>query len=247
MALRRFVARRGQVKRIYSDNGTNLRGGERELRVAISQWNQEQINNVLLQKEIEWYFSPPSASHFGGTWERCIRTIRKILNAISNEQQLDDESFQTLLIEVEAIINGRPLTKSSESPNDEEPLTPNHLLLLDKEPSLPPGMFDKNDLYVRRRWRQVQYLTDLFWKRWTREYLHLLQQRTKWMQPQRNIRVDDVVLLVDESSPRNVWPIGRILQVIPDAQGLVRRVTVKTSRGVFERPIHKLCLMEASD
>ena len=245
LALRRFIARRGQVKRIYSDNGTNLTGGERELREAISRWNNEQINDALLQKEIEWHFSPPLASHYGGTWERCIRTIRKILNAISSEQHLDDESFQTLMIEVESIINGRPLTKSSEDPKDEEPLTPNHLLLLNREPSLPPGIFDRNDLYTRRRWKQVQYLSDLFWKRWTREYLPLLQQRTKWMQPQRNISVDDVVLLLDESSPRNVWPIGRVIEVIPDSQGLVRRATIKTAKGIFHRPIHKLCLLEA--
>ena len=245
LALRRFIARRGQVKRIYSDNGTNLTGGERELREAISRWNNEQINDALLQKEIEWHFSPPLASHYGGTWERCIRTIRKILNAISSEQHLDDESFQTLMIEVESIINGRPLTKSSEDPKDEEPLTPNHLLLLNREPSLPPGIFDRNDLYTRRRWKQVQYLSDLFWKRWTREYLPLLQQRTKWMQPQRNISVDDVVLLLDESTPRNVWPIGRVIEVIPDSQGLVRRATIKTAKGIFHRPIHKLCLLEA--
>ena len=84
-----------------------------------------------------------------------------------------------------------------------------------------------------------------FWKRWTRGYLPLLQQRTKWMQPQRNISVNDVVLLLDESSPCNVWPIGRVIQVIPDSQGLVRRATIKTTKGIFDRPIHKLCLLEA--
>jgi len=246
LALRRFIARRGQVKRIYSDNGTNLSGGERELREAIQQWNNEQIHEFLLQREIEWHFSPPTASHFGGTWERCIRTIRKVLNAVSKEQQLDDESFLTLVVEVESIINGRPLTKPSQDPNDEEPLTPNHLLLLDRQPSLPPGIFDANDLYARKRWKQVQYLADLFWKRWTKEYLHLLQQRTKWMLPKRNVNVDDVVLIVDETLPRNMWPLGRVLQVAPDGQGLVRRATIKTSKGIFERPIHKLCLMEAN-
>ena len=110
LALRRFIARRGQVKRMYSDNGTNLAGGERELRESIKLWNNEKIHQLLLQKEIEWHFSLPTASHFGGTWERCLRTIRKVLNAISSEQHLDDESFITLMTEVESIINGRPLT-----------------------------------------------------------------------------------------------------------------------------------------
>lgn len=77
-------------------------------------------------------------------------------------------------------MNGRPLTKVSGDPTDLEPLTPNHLLLLRGKPSLPPGLFGKGDLYSRKRWRQIQYLAELFWKRWIREYFPLLQERQKW-------------------------------------------------------------------
>ena len=245
LALRRFIARRGQVKEMYSDNGTNLVGGERELREAILRWNQVQIHELLLQKEIKWFFNPPAASHHGGSWERCIRTTRKILSALMKEQHLDDEGLITLMTEVEAIINGRPLTKASADPRDEQPLTPNHLLLLNQEPSLPPGIFDKYDIYSKRRWRQVQYMADLFWRRWTTEYLPLLQQRVKWNYPSRNLAKDDIVLVIDASSPRNSWLIGRIIQVYPDSKGLIRRVQVKTKTGTFERPITKLCLLEA--
>ena len=73
LALRRFIARRGQVREIYSDNGTNFTSGERELRDAISDWNQEKIHNSLLQKHIKWSFNPPYGSYFGDIWERCIR------------------------------------------------------------------------------------------------------------------------------------------------------------------------------
>lgn len=95
MALRRFIARRGQVQIMYSDNGTNLVGGSRELQEAISSWNQLQIHDFLLQKEIKWHFNPPSASHFGGAWERCIRTVRKVLDALMKEQVLTDECLKT--------------------------------------------------------------------------------------------------------------------------------------------------------
>ena len=73
LALRRFIARRGQVREIYSDNGTNFTSGERELRDAISDWNREKIHNSLLQKHIKCSFNPPYGSYFGGIWERCIR------------------------------------------------------------------------------------------------------------------------------------------------------------------------------
>ena len=244
LALRRFIARRGQVKEIRSDNGTNFTGAEKELRVMISSWNQATIHDTLLQKGIKWVFNPPAASHHGGVWERLIRSTRKILGALTKEQVLDDECLQTLLCEAESIINGRPLTKVSDDPNDLEPLTPNHLLLLRQNESLPPGLFEKNDTYSRRRWRQVQYLANVFWGRWKREYLPSLQERQKWFRPRRNFTVGDTVI-VDESTPRNVWPIGRITGVFPDRDGFVRRVRVKTKTSTLERPITKLCLPES--
>ena len=82
LALRRFIARRGQVREIYSDNGSNFAIGERELHDAMLEWNQEKIHDALLQKNINWSFSPPYGSHFGGIWERCIRTVWKILQAL---------------------------------------------------------------------------------------------------------------------------------------------------------------------
>ena len=247
LALRRFIARRGQVKEIRSDNGTNFVGGEKELRVMITSWNQAKIHDSLLQKGIKWFFNPPTASHHGGVWERLIRSTRKILAGLTKEQSLDDESLQTLMCEAESIINGRPLTKVSDDPKDLEPLTPNHLLLLRRDTPLPPGLFVKSDNLSRRRWRQVQYLTDIFWKRWKKEYLPLLQERQKWFRPRRNFAVGDTVIVADESTPRNVWPLGRIMEVFPDKQGYVRRVKIRTKSGMLERPITKLCPLESID
>ena len=156
LALGRFKARRGQVKEIRSDNGTNFTAGERELRRSIRVWNQERIHESLLQKDIKWTFNPPYGSHHGGVWERCIRTTQKILNALLKQQTLDDEALVTLMCAVESIINGRPITKVSEDAKDLEPLTPNHLLLLKSGSVLPPGTFSC------RRWRQVQYMADQF-------------------------------------------------------------------------------------
>lgn len=246
-SLRRFIARRGQVKEMRSDNGTNFVGGEKELCDAIGEWNQQKIHEFLLQKNIDWHFNPPTGSHHGGVWERCIRTIRKVLNALLKEQTLNDESLLTLMAEVEGVINSRPLTTVSADAKDLEPLTPNHLLQLKQGCSLPPGVFGEHDLYSRKRWRQVQYLADIFWKRWTREYLPLLQQRQKWNSTKRNVAVNDIVLLVDDTSPRNMWQIGRVSAVYPDNNGFVRRVRVVTRTSTLERPITKLCLLEEAD
>ena len=246
-ALRRFTARRGQVKELRSDNGTNFVGAQRELKEAIEGWNQEQIHNTLLQKGIRWNFHPPAGSHHGGVWERMIRSVRKVLNSTLNLQSLDEEGLQTVFCEAEAILNGRPITKASTDPDDLEALTPNHLLLLKAIPSLPPGIFQKTDLYSRRRWRQIQYMSDVFWKRWLREYLPQLQERQKWSQTRRNFTPGDIVMIVDDSAPRNSWPIAKVVETIADSKGLVRMLRLKTKFGFLNRPISKVCLLQETE
>ncbi|XP_065941388.1 uncharacterized protein [Magallana gigas] len=100
-ALRRFIARRGQGTKIRSDNGTNFVGAERELARSIQEWNQHQIQNSMLQKNVDWQFNPPAGSHHGGVWERIIRIIRKAMNSVLREQTLDDEGLNTLMCEIE--------------------------------------------------------------------------------------------------------------------------------------------------
>ena len=243
-ALQRFISRRGQPKEITSDNGTNFVGAERELREAIQGWNQTQIHESLHQSGIQWHFNPPAASHMGGVWERSIRTVRKVLRALMKEQILDDEGLATLLCMVEAIVNGRPLTAVSDDPKDLGTLTPNHLLLLRPGPVLPPGHFAKDDVYCRRRWRQIQYLANVFWRRWVKEYLPTLQCRQKWLLPRRNLTVGDIVLVVDEATSRNMWPIGRVVETFPGKDDLVRTARVETKTSLLTRPIDKLCLLE---
>ncbi|KAJ8367386.1 hypothetical protein AAFF_G00320130 [Aldrovandia affinis] len=145
-------------------------------------------------------------------------------------------------------MNDRPITSVSSDPNDLEALTPNHLLQIKGKPVMPPGLFWKEDLYCKRRWKQVQYIADLFWKRWIQEYLPLMQERNKWNNPKRNFSPGDLVIIVDDTAPRNSWLMGRILKTLPDAKGFVRSVQVKTKTNVLQRPISKLCLLiEATD
>ncbi|XP_046548997.1 uncharacterized protein LOC124258978 [Haliotis rubra] len=211
-ALRRFIARRGAVKEISCDNGTNFTSGAKELCHALDEIDQSEVHNYLLKLNIIWKFNPPSASHMGGVWERLIRSVRGVLNPLLQEysQRLDDELYRTLLCEVESILNSRPLTTMSSDPSDVEPLTPNHLLMVRSSAYIPPpGVFQASDVYARRRWRRVQYLAELFWSRWRKEYLLTLQKRQKWQAPKRNFKVNDIVLVKDDNLPRTITSPGR--------------------------------------
>ncbi len=244
-ALRRFESRRGKPEKIRSDNGTNFRGAFRELKEAIKSWNQTKIHDYLTHRDIQWQFNPPTASHMGGVWERQIRTVRKVLaGLLINEKGLNEDGLNTLFCEVEAIVNSRPITFVSGNVCDDEPLTPNHLLLLRSSVPLPPGKFEQRDIY-RRRWKHVQFLADNFWRRWVLEYLPNLQLRQKWLKEKPNLKDGDIVLIIDENMPRRMWPLGRVLKTFQGKDGLVRSVELTTRGTTLTRPVHKLCWLES--
>lgn len=202
----------------------------------------------------------PSASHMGGVWERQIRTVRNVLSSLLQDfgSQLDDEGLRTLFCEAMAIVNSRPLTISNlHDPFAPEPITPNHLLTMKSKVVLPPpGEFQTPDLYCRRRWRRIQYLANEFWTRWRKEYVQILQTRTKWSSTRRNIQIGDVVIVKDDNLPRNQWHLGRVIDTYASEDGLVRSVRLaigdsnldkKGKRNgqlsTLERPVHKLVLL----
>ncbi|XP_031549049.1 uncharacterized protein LOC116286634 [Actinia tenebrosa] len=193
-ALRRFIARRGKVRQIRSDQGTNFVGAKNELVAALDELDREPIKQFLSSQDcdiIDFNMNVPHASHMGGIWERQIRTTRSVHTSLLQDRgtQLDDESFRTLLTEAENIVNGRPLTvENLADPLSGEPLTPNQLLTLKTQVVLPPpGRFDTPDLYSKKRWRRVQYLANQFWLRWQKEYCSQLQRRQRWTDYKRNM------------------------------------------------------------
>ena len=238
--------REKEPSHMFSDNGSNFVAADKDLREGLKQLSQHKLSGHLLQQEIEWRFNPPAASHMGGIWERMIRSVRKVLTSIVKEQTMNDETLSTVMCEAEAVVNSRPITSVSDDHKDCGPLTPNHLLTLRGSTSLPAGSFELRDIY-RRRWRQAQYLADLFWKRWLHEYLPALQHRHRWPTTTRNFVPGDVVLLKDETTTRNMWPLGRVVATYPGDDGLVRSVRVKTASTTLHRPITKICLLEAVD
>lgn len=248
--LRCFIAIRGAVRQIRSDQGSNFIGGKNEFERNL---NTESIMSFLAKKQCDFVMNAPCSSHTGGVWERQIKTVRNILNSVVLlcPGRLDDSSLRTLFYEVMSIVNCRPLSVSEiDDPNALEPLTPNHILTAKSDiPRPPPGEFIREDLFLRKRWRRVQYLLEQFWARWKREYIAQISLRQKWHTPRRNIRSGDIVLVKDIDLPRNQWPLAKVVEANTDDDGLVRRVKVQlgnsgsASSSVLERNVHKLVLL----
>ena len=263
-ALRCFIALRGPVRQIRSDQGSNFMGAQNVLRNALQEMKEEKLRNFFAEQQCDFVTNPPASSHMGGVWERQIRTIRNVLSAIlnQNKSRLDAASLRTFLYEAMAIVNSRPLTAQNlYDPTGPTPLTPNYLLTMKSTLILPPpGKFVPEDVYARKRWRKVQYLANEFWSRWRKEYLLTLQSRQKWSHHKRNLEVGDVVMLKDEDVQRTCWKLAKVIEVVADQDGLVRKVKILMGDAclskegkrikeatVLERPIHKLVLLlEAS-
>ena len=243
MAIRRMISRRGHPGEIYSDNGTNLRGGDLELKNAVASLDQSYLWSVLSAKAIHWHFNPPSCPHMGGAWERLIRTVKNAMRVVLQSSLPSEETLNTILVEIEAIVNSSPLTFVSLDHHDDEALTPNHFLLGHSSPALCPGNFN-NILITRKNWIRCQQLANHFWARWTKEYLPTLTRRTKWLLPTSPIDVGSVVIIVDSALPRGCWPKGIVTNTFPGRDGIVRVAEVKTQFGLFRRPVAKLAKLD---
>ena len=264
-ALRRFISLRGNIRSLRSDQGSNFIGAQNELKRALEEMNHDDVRRFLLSQQCDYILNAPAASHMGGVWERMIRSIRSILTGLLQRAgtQLDDESLRTLMCEVAALINSRPLTVDNlNDPTGLIPLSPNNLLTTKSSVIVPPpGVFQREDLYCRRRWRRIQHLAEEFWKRWQKEFLLNLQQRQRWQRPQRNFQEGDITLLKEDTLPRGQWRICRISETYPSDDGTVRSVRVTVgdphlnqlgqrirASSDLVRPVAKLVLLlEASE
>ena len=240
-ALRRFLSRRGQVRKIICDRGTNFVGASNILASQNSVFGKS-VARKLLERGIEWEFTPPGASHYGGTWERMIGCVRRVLEVIMGVQVMTDDSLVTMFCEIEAIVNSRPLSVPSSDVNDISPITPNLILNMGRSPEAIISS-DEAVNYSKYRWKQTQYMADQFWSRWRKEYFTSLQERQKWQRDKRNVSVGDIVLVVDENTARCHWPLARVVKVTSSDDGLVRRVHVRRGNKVIERPISKLVMI----
>jgi hypothetical protein len=247
-AYKRFTGRRGICATLSSDCGTNLAGADAELRKLFSKASEESthIANLLANDGTTWKFNPPSAPHFGGKWEAGVKSVKFHLRRVIGETSLTYEEFSTLLIQIEAILNSRPLCPISDDPADVAALTPGHFLIGAALTTVPEPTLSDIALTRLSRWQLLRQLQDRFWARWSTECLQRFHAIGKWHQPSHSIKVGSLVLLTDERYPPSKWPLARVTETHQGLDGLTRVVTVKTATSTLKRPVVKLCLLPAS-
>ncbi|GBM62415.1 hypothetical protein AVEN_56053-1, partial [Araneus ventricosus] len=242
-ALRRFLSRRGLPSDIYSDNGTNFKGAANHLRHLFNIAKGSEIQQFCTSNYIQWHFIPPYSPNHGGLWEASIKLAKHHLIRVCKSTILNFEEMTTLLCQIEACINSRPLTPLSSDPSDISALTPGHFLIGSSLLDLPEPTNAQPKLPLSVRWQTIQDQRKQFWSRWSREYLHHLQHRPKWASPKRDLQVDDLVLVQDPVSSPLHWILGRIVKTFPGQDARTRVVAVRTRDGEITRSISKISLI----
>ncbi|XP_044594852.1 uncharacterized protein LOC123272217 [Cotesia glomerata] len=229
-AYRRFTSRRGadkELKRLFA-------AGSRTLR---------ELSTLIAQDGTNWKFNPPGAPHFGGKWEAAVKSIKFHLRRTIGDSLLTLEQYSTLLAQIEAILNSRPLTPLNEDPADLAVLTPGHFLIGQSLTAIPePSLTDLQPARLSH-WEQVQQMVQHFWKRYYQDCIHRYQAISKWHHRRNQIKVGSVVLITTEDLPPTKWPLAKVIAVHPGEDGQIRVVTVKTVNTELVRPITKLCVL----
>ena len=240
-AIMRFIARRGKPNTIISDNGTNFVGAEREFAEYVAELYKEGIEEHLIQRGIRGKFNPPAAPHFGGVWERLVRSCKKVMCAVLVNRSVTEDVLSTTMCIVEQILNSRALTPVSSDVNDLEALTPNNFLLGNKNVCLPYLPRAEEFVDHRKLFRQTQADANLIWDRFRKEYLPTLNNRQKWRSTaNETLKEGDLVWLIEDSDMRGYYNLGRVTETIDGSDGVIRSAIVRTNDGVYKRPVVKL-------
>ncbi|XP_043467543.1 uncharacterized protein LOC122501846 [Leptopilina heterotoma] len=249
VAFKRFISRRGKCVKVFSDNDRNFVGAERELKVLFSGAKSifPKIAESLANQEITWSFIPPHSPHFGGIWEAGIKSVKYNLRRVIGETRLTFEEMTTVLCQIEACLNSRPLYPNTSDPQSVSAITPGHILIGGPISAVPEPTHNDITLEPNKRWKLLTKIRDDFWTRWSQEYLHLLQQRSKWLVQTDAVKVGELVLIKEDHLPPTQWLMGRIDQLHPRRDGLSRTATIRTATSCYKRAFSKLAILPVSD
>ncbi len=242
-SLRRFVSRRGKPTEIFSDNDSNYVGACAELKKLLQQEQfQSELQINVSSENIKWHFIPPRSPHMGGMRENAVKSCKHHLKRIMGDTLLTFEEFYTLLVQVESILNSRPISPMSDDPNDLSPLNPSHFLLGRSASSLPDPDLTKTNTRLQRL-QLLQPMQQHFWKRWQIEYIQQMQKRNKSKEVNSGLKVNDLVFIKEDNVALKHWLLGRICQLYPGKDGICRVADVKTKNGTVRRAFSKLCVL----
>lgn len=244
-AYRRFTGRRGICHSLYSDCGTTFLGADATIQQMFTRGSDENkdIASILLNDNTHWHFNPPAAPHMGGKWEAAVKSIKHHLNRTLRDTLYTLEEITTLLTQIEAILNSRPMEPLSDDPDDLSALTPGHFLIGQPLTTLPEPNLQSINISRLSRWQLIQQQSQQFWRHWSQAYLQRQLATTKWWHQNNQIQVGSLVLLTDERLPPCKWPLARVTQLHPGDDGLTRVVTIKTATTTLIRPIVKLAIL----
>lgn len=242
--LKRFVARRGKPLHIYSDNGTNFVGANSILQKFFRS-NFDKVVTELSAEGISWHFMPPRAPNFGGLWEAGVKSIKFHLKRVVGDASLTYEDLSTVLIQIEGVINSRPLTPLSSDPQDMTPLSPAHFLIGKSLIFVPEQDYTRVAENRLRKFQHLQQMVQHFWKRWNKEYISELQLRVKWKKDFSNLlKVGSLVIIKEDNVPVCKWKIGRVIELHNGSDNVTRVVSVQCSdHSVCKRAVTKLCVL----
>ena len=250
-ALDRFISRRGKCSTIHSDHGTNFIGARnyfREMTQFLHQSTTDEIiRNHLTKQEIQWKHIPPRNPEAGGLWEAGVKSAKYHLSRVTKNANLHYEELSTLMCQIEAILNSRPITQLSTDPNDPQALTAGHFLI--GRPLIAPPQRNVLDVNFNRlqRWDRIIQIKQDFWRRWNQGYLHRLQVRTRNYKDKNPVKVGHMVLLHVDNAPPLHWPLGIITDIFPGNDGITRVARIRCSGSTFDRPVNKLAILPTAD
>merc|ERR1711911_85694 len=245
-AIIRFKARRPALRTIYSDNASNFQKADKWLQKEIAKVN-EKLPKELNKQGINWTFIPPYSPNYGGTWERVVDLMKRHLKTALIGDKLHYETFTTIVTEIEGILNKRPLTSISTDSRDFDALTPNHLLA-PASMLFPAATIDAEkttDAETNRRsWKRALNRVNQFWEIFKKDFFSLMHGRSKWRNSAVNLKVDDIVILVDETVDRNRWKLAKVIETLGESTS-IRRVRLKKADGkIVIRDRQKVVKME---
>ena len=246
---RRVIGRRGKIAQVLSDNHkTNIRA-EKEIQVLL-----EKARDA--NSDLTWRFTPEFAPWCGGVYEKTIRSVKEALRKVLGKSVINEWELMTVLCEVEAFLNDRPLCPVSDDITQFDPVTPSMLMLGEKLSHLPGDLpralpDDLTESQIVKAWKRRQSLSKQFWNRWVKDYMGGLQVRQKWRDERADIRVGELVLIATENQPRGSWPLARVVKTenvhnLRDIQSeKTRSVVVRFESGKeSRRPVQHLVRLE---
>lgn len=250
-ALKRFVARRSKPVLIMYDNAKTSVGAIKELdelaKLFCAQQFQEAVTKEACNESIEFKFIPARSPNFGGLWEAAVKSFKTHFKKTIGVRNLTYDELVTVLVQIEACLNSRPLMQLSSDPNDLTVLTPGHFLVQRPLTSIAEPNLDEIPENRLSMWQKTQSFVQTIWKKWSTQYLSDLHNRTKWTKQKDNLRVGTMVLLKEENLPPQRWLLGRVIKVHYGSDGNVRVAVVRTKDGIYERGISKICVLPIRD